>query len=202
MATSPDALGATLTALADPSRRALLQRLAHGPATSGQLAELLPMSRPATSQHLRVLADAGLMTTTVRGRHHWHELSTTRLAEIEHWTRTLIDTWTAAPPLTTRPSQLRALPKPAEPSKPATPPRPGPLPPIESGIPGAPSVEAGTPAPHAVPTLQPTLQPTPQTGPAPHPTTRTRTQPPPTGPVRPAASGASGALAADAESST
>jgi DNA-binding transcriptional ArsR family regulator len=97
---SPDLLGATLSALADPSRRALLQRLAHGPATSGQLAELLPMSRPAASQHLRVLADAGLVATTVRGRQHWHELSTSRLAEIEHWIRTLVDTWTAAPTLT------------------------------------------------------------------------------------------------------
>jgi DNA-binding transcriptional ArsR family regulator len=103
VATSPDALGVALTALADPSRRALLQRLAHGPATSGQLAELLPMSRPAASQHLRVLAAAGLMVTTVRGRHHWHELSTARLAEIEHWVRTLVDTWTAAPTLTTPP---------------------------------------------------------------------------------------------------
>ena len=100
MTASPDPLGATLSALADPSRRALLQRLAHGPATSGQLAELLPMSRPAASQHLRVLAGAGLMATTVRGRQHWHELSTARLAEIEHWIRTLVDTWTAAPTLT------------------------------------------------------------------------------------------------------
>ena len=42
-------LSATLRALADPSRRAQLQRLSYGPATSGQLAELLTMSRPAGS---------------------------------------------------------------------------------------------------------------------------------------------------------
>jgi len=93
-------LSATLAALADPSRRALLQRLAHGPATSGQLADLLPISRPATSQHLRVLSAAGLMETTVRGRQHWHALSATGLAEAEHWIRTLIRTWTSAPTLT------------------------------------------------------------------------------------------------------
>jgi DNA-binding transcriptional ArsR family regulator len=96
-----DELGAALFAVADPSRRALLQRLAHGPATSGQLAELLPsMSRPAVSQHLRVLAEAGLLRTTVRGRRHWHELATPHLSGIERWVRTLIDTWTAAPTLT------------------------------------------------------------------------------------------------------
>ena len=93
-------LSATLAALADPSRRALLQRLAHGPATSGQLAELLPISRPATSQHLRVLSSAGLMETTVRGRQHWHALSTAGLAEVEHWVRTVMEIWTAAPTLT------------------------------------------------------------------------------------------------------
>ena len=54
-------LSATLRALADPSRRAQLERLSYGPATSGQLAELLTMSRPAGSQHLAVLIDAGLI---------------------------------------------------------------------------------------------------------------------------------------------
>jgi DNA-binding transcriptional ArsR family regulator len=92
-------LSATLAALADPSRRALLQRLAHGPATSGQLAELLPISRPATSQHLRVLAESGLLDTTVRGRQHWHALSTTGLVEAEHWIRTIVAAWASAPTL-------------------------------------------------------------------------------------------------------
>ena len=102
MDAAPDTLGPALFAVADPSRRALLHRLAQGPATSGQLAELLPMSRPAVSQHLRVLADAGLLCTTVRGRQHWHELATARLSEIERWVHTLVDTWTAAPVLTQR----------------------------------------------------------------------------------------------------
>jgi DNA-binding transcriptional ArsR family regulator len=94
-----DAVGTVLVALADPSRRALLQRLAHGPATSGQLAELLPMSRPATSQHVRVLAEAGLVRTTVQGRRHWHELAPGRLYDVESWVRLLLDRWAAAPTL-------------------------------------------------------------------------------------------------------
>jgi DNA-binding transcriptional ArsR family regulator len=53
----------------------LLQRLAHGPATSGQLAELLSVSRPATSQHLQVLHAAGLVRSTALGRNRWHELA-------------------------------------------------------------------------------------------------------------------------------
>ena len=94
-------LGNTLSALADGSRRAMLQRLAHGPATSGQLAELVPsMSRPAASQHVRVLAEAGLLRTTVQGRQRWHELATPPLSELESWVHTLIDTWTSAPVLT------------------------------------------------------------------------------------------------------
>jgi DNA-binding transcriptional ArsR family regulator len=80
----PD-LDAVLTAVADRSRRVLLQRLAHGAATTGQLAELLPMSRPAVSQHLKVLQDAGLVRTRTLGRHRWHELSPARLAVIERW---------------------------------------------------------------------------------------------------------------------
>jgi DNA-binding transcriptional ArsR family regulator len=80
----PD-LDAALGAVADRSRRILLQRLAHGPATTGQLAELLPMSRPAVSQHLKVLQDAGLIRTKVHGRHRWHELSGAPLTAIQRW---------------------------------------------------------------------------------------------------------------------
>jgi DNA-binding transcriptional ArsR family regulator len=81
----PVDLQATLTAVADPSRRRLLARLAQGPATTGQLADLLPMSRPAVSQHLRLLQDAGLVRTTAHGRHRWHELATDPLLEVVRW---------------------------------------------------------------------------------------------------------------------
>ena len=56
-----DALSQTFSALADPTRRALLARLATGAATVGELAEPFDMSLPAVSRHLRVLTDAGLI---------------------------------------------------------------------------------------------------------------------------------------------
>jgi DNA-binding transcriptional ArsR family regulator len=50
------------SALADPTRRAIFERLARGPRAVGDLASEFPVSRPAVSQHLRVLKDAGLVT--------------------------------------------------------------------------------------------------------------------------------------------
>ena len=62
---SSDALSSTFAALADPTRRAILARLADGAATVGELAEPFEMSMPAVSRHLKVLERAGLIT---RGR--------------------------------------------------------------------------------------------------------------------------------------
>ena len=56
-----DRLSQTFSALADPTRRAILARLATGAATVGELAEPFDMSLPAVSRHLRVLTDAGLI---------------------------------------------------------------------------------------------------------------------------------------------
>jgi len=61
----PDALSATFAALADPTRRAILARLALGETTVGELAEPFAMSLPAVSKHLKVLERAGLIS---RGR--------------------------------------------------------------------------------------------------------------------------------------
>lgn len=97
----------TLQAIADPSRRQLLQRLALGPATSGQLAEVLTVSRPATSQHLGVLANAGLIHSTVVGRNRWNELTPRALYDVEQWLRQLSETWAGAPTLEIRISHLR-----------------------------------------------------------------------------------------------
>lgn len=57
----------TLTALADPTRRAIFERLRGGPLAVGELAEGLPVSRPAVSQHLKVLEGAGLVTVSREG---------------------------------------------------------------------------------------------------------------------------------------
>ncbi|MEO8451706.1 MAG: metalloregulator ArsR/SmtB family transcription factor [Gemmatimonadota bacterium] len=59
---APDRLSTTLAALADPTRRAILARLAVGEATVSELAEPFPISQPAISRHLKVLANAGLIT--------------------------------------------------------------------------------------------------------------------------------------------
>jgi DNA-binding transcriptional ArsR family regulator len=55
------------SALADPTRRQIFERLARRPRPVGELAEELPVSRPAVSQHLKVLADAGLVVATRHG---------------------------------------------------------------------------------------------------------------------------------------
>ena len=68
MPTNGAATGAAvLDALGDPTRRAVLERLAEHPAAVGELAAVLPVSRPAVSQHLRVLKDAGLVLVEPAG---------------------------------------------------------------------------------------------------------------------------------------
>lgn len=66
MNAQPDPLSATLSALADPTRRAILARLARGEATVGELAAPFELSLPAVSKHLKVLRRAGLVE---QGRH-------------------------------------------------------------------------------------------------------------------------------------
>lgn len=63
-----------LDALGDPTRRAIFERLARGPSAVGQLASGLPVSRPAVSQHLKVLKDAGLVTDRAVGTRRIYQL--------------------------------------------------------------------------------------------------------------------------------
>jgi DNA-binding transcriptional ArsR family regulator len=86
-------------ALADPRRRAVLGRLAQGPATAGQLAELFPVSRAAVSQHLAVLRRAGLVRTTPAGRQVWYALAGGPAIEAGHWLTRLAERWSDAPTL-------------------------------------------------------------------------------------------------------
>jgi DNA-binding transcriptional ArsR family regulator len=92
-------VGAVLSALADPTRRRIVTRLAQGPATTGQLAELAPISRPAVSQHLRLLQEAGVVHTTLVGRHRWHELVPDALLTVSHWAHDVVARHAKAPPL-------------------------------------------------------------------------------------------------------
>ena len=62
------------TALADPTRRAIFERLARGPTAVGELAHELPVSRPAVSQHLKVLKEAGLVIDSRAGTRRIYQL--------------------------------------------------------------------------------------------------------------------------------
>ena len=63
------------TALGDPTRREIFERLADGPRAVGDLAAELPISRPAVSQHLRVLKDAGLVTDQAVGTRRIYQVN-------------------------------------------------------------------------------------------------------------------------------
>jgi DNA-binding transcriptional ArsR family regulator len=67
MANAMDALG-------DPTRRAIFERLAQGPMAVGELANELPVSRPAVSQHLKVLKQAGLVVDRAQGTRRLYQL--------------------------------------------------------------------------------------------------------------------------------
>jgi DNA-binding transcriptional ArsR family regulator len=79
------ALDSTFTALADPTRRALLARLAQGEATVTELAAPFAISQPAISQHLKVLEAAGLIETRIDGQRRPRRLAPEGLDRLEAW---------------------------------------------------------------------------------------------------------------------
>src|SRR5437762_8219568 len=76
---------AALKALADPSRRTVLERLSRGPVTAGELAALLPIARPGVSRHLRVLREAGLVDVRQESQRRVYSLRAEPLAEVDEW---------------------------------------------------------------------------------------------------------------------
>jgi len=78
-------LDLTFAALADPTRRAILARLATGEATVTELAEPFEMSQPAISKHLKVLERAGLISTDVDAQRRPRKLEPKRLEEAMDW---------------------------------------------------------------------------------------------------------------------
>jgi DNA-binding transcriptional ArsR family regulator len=78
-------MDSVLRAVADESRRTLLESLADGPATAGELAALLPIARPGVSRHLRVLREAGLVDVRQEGQRRIYALSPGPLSEVDEW---------------------------------------------------------------------------------------------------------------------
>lgn len=76
---------AALNALADPTRRAIFERLSAGPLPVGAIARGLPVSRPAVSQHLKVLKSAGLVSDRAAGTRRVYRIDPAGLGAIRAW---------------------------------------------------------------------------------------------------------------------
>jgi DNA-binding transcriptional ArsR family regulator len=74
-----------IQALADPTRRAIFERLRRGPLPVGRVADGLPVSRPAVSQHLRVLKDAGLVSERKQGTRRVYRVELAGLADLRRY---------------------------------------------------------------------------------------------------------------------
>jgi DNA-binding transcriptional ArsR family regulator len=76
---------AVLRAVADESRRTILETLTRGEATAGELAALLPIARPGVSRHLRVLREAGLVDVRQDAQRRVYSLRPEPLADVDEW---------------------------------------------------------------------------------------------------------------------
>ncbi|HYY33463.1 MAG TPA: metalloregulator ArsR/SmtB family transcription factor [Gaiellaceae bacterium] len=79
------AYGYAIAALADPTRRRVFERLRAGPRPVGEIARGLPVSRPAVSQHLRVLKEAGLVRERREGTRNYYSVNGDGLAELRDY---------------------------------------------------------------------------------------------------------------------
>ncbi|WP_106744717.1 ArsR/SmtB family transcription factor [Yoonia maritima] len=80
-----------ITALADPTRRVIIDRLRSGPLPVGAIADGMDISRPAVSQHLRVLSDAGLLTVTPSGNRRLYAIAPDGIDELRKYLDNLWD---------------------------------------------------------------------------------------------------------------
>ena len=95
MSRSPDpvALDRGFQALANQTRRAVIEQLSHGNASVAELAESHGMAQPSFLQHIRVLEAAGLVSTRKEGRVRRCQLETERLAQLDAWITTYQQVW-------------------------------------------------------------------------------------------------------------
>ena len=89
-------LDAVFSALADPTRRAILERLADGPATVNELAAPFAISTPAITKHLQVLERAGLLSSERIAQTRPRRLETGPLADAQAWAESTRRTWEAS----------------------------------------------------------------------------------------------------------
>jgi DNA-binding transcriptional ArsR family regulator len=75
----------SLAALADPTRRRVFEALKAGPRSVGRIAARLPVSRPAVSQHLKILKEAGLVSDEISGTRRIYRIDPNGLAQIRRW---------------------------------------------------------------------------------------------------------------------
>ena len=78
-------MATALDVLADPTRRSIFERLADGPLAVGDLAAHFPVSRPAVSQHLKALKDAGLVRDRAEGRRRVYAVDPAGIEEMRRW---------------------------------------------------------------------------------------------------------------------
>src|ERR1044071_8679774 len=99
-------MDAVLHALADESRRTVLEILRDHPASAGELAEALPIARPGVSRHLRVLREAGLVEVRQEAQRRIYSLPPEALAEVDEWLGSYRALWQhrlrGPPPATSR----------------------------------------------------------------------------------------------------
>lgn len=77
--------------LGDPTRRRVVELLTHGELTAGEIADRFPQSRPAMSRHLRLLREAGIVTSRTEGTRRLYTLNREPLAELERWLAQRLD---------------------------------------------------------------------------------------------------------------
>ena len=81
------------TALADPTRRRIIEMLAQGALSAGEIGEGFTVSAPAISQHLKALREAGLVRVTVAGQRRIYALDLAGIDQFEHWVRRVRAFW-------------------------------------------------------------------------------------------------------------
>lgn len=89
-------LDTAFDALADPTRRTIVEELARGPRRAGELAERFPISRPGVSKHLRILRESGLVRSTKDGRARVYRLEPRILADVRGWVEQTSRMWDEA----------------------------------------------------------------------------------------------------------